>query len=205
MRTELGRGALIAALAVGVGAGCDEKPAGPPPSRFESVARPSALDKARSFCDRTYPDATGAARAYLAPRTRPLEGAASGSGAKGWRWINAWATWCGPCVEEMGVLARWRDAFARDGLDVSFELLSVDAEDAQPELKRWVSRDLAGPVKWIRSEDDLGAWLDGLGVDRDSPIPIHALVDRSGQLRCVRVGAVHEQDFGAVRALLSER
>jgi hypothetical protein len=36
-------------------------------------------------------------------------------------------------------------------------------------------------------------------------IPVHALVDASGWLRCVRVGAIHEQDYAAVKGLLARR
>lgn len=176
---------------------CDEKPAGPPPSRFASVQKPAATDRAKSFCDLTYEG-----REYQAAPTRALEGSPKKKPEGGWRWVNAWATWCTPCVEEMGLLSRWRDALKRDGVPVSFELLSIDTEDAEPELKKWLTRNLPGEVKWLRSEADFEPWLDGLGVDRAAAIPIHALVDPKGQLRCVRVGAVHEQDYGAVRSLL---
>jgi hypothetical protein len=32
---------------------------------------------------------------------------------------------------------------------------------------------------------------------------VHALVDPTGALRCVRVGSIHEQDYGAARDLIS--
>jgi hypothetical protein len=39
-------------------------------------------------------------------------------------------------------------------------------------------------------------------VGADASIPIHALVDPSGALRCVRVGSIHAQDYGAARELM---
>lgn len=196
------RSALLAALLL---LGCpDEKPAGPPPSRFDAVTtRPPAAEASR-FCDKTWPPDGEGARVWQPPPLRPLEGAPAAAQAKGWRWVNAWATWCTPCVEELGLLARWRDAFRTDGVPVSFELLSVDAAEAEPTLKAWLARDLPGAVSWVKSPDDFPPWLDkALGLNPDSAIPIHLLIDPAGRLRCARVGAVHAQDYGAVRALLT--
>ena len=93
-----------------------------------------------------------------------------------------------------------------DGVDVSFELLSVDSPDAETELKKWLARELPGPISWVKSPDDFSGWLEkSLGIDPDSAIPIHVLVDRAGRMRCARVGAVHAHDYGAVRALLTGR
>ena len=46
----------------------------------------------------------------------------SGHRRAGWRWVNLWATWCTPCVEEMALLRQWRDGFARDGAPVAFDV-----------------------------------------------------------------------------------
>lgn len=197
MRFEL---LLISALAL---VACDEKPVGPPPARFAAVKKSTAQVSATAFCDQRFPARGDGARRFVAPALRPFGPAPKP--ASGWSWVNVWATWCKPCVEEMGLLNRWREATERDGLDVSFTLLSVDETAAQAELEGWKKKNLPGPIQWIRSEADFGAFLDGLGVDRDASIPIHALVDPTGQLRCVRVGAIHEENYGAVRALLSER
>jgi hypothetical protein len=86
---------------------------------------------------------------------------------------------------------------------VGFELLSIDEAEQQAALAAWQSKGLPGPIRWLRSEQDLGPLLDALGVERDAMIPIHALVDGAGWLRCVRVGAIHEQDYAAVKGLLS--
>src|SRR6185436_14226763 len=122
--------------------------------------------------------------------TRPLEGSAAAPAATGWRWLNVWATWCGPCVEEMGLLVKWRDALTREGAPVSFELLSIDSPDAEPELKKWQAKTLPGPIRWLRSDDDFPPFLDTLGIDRAAAIPIHVLIDPAGGVRCVRVGAI---------------
>lgn len=188
MRSEL---ALIALLL----AACDEKPAGPAPERFASVKKGVKAAES-SFCEKSY----GAGeRAFTAPPLRAGEHAK----AKGWTWVNLWATWCKPCVEEMGLLNRWAEGFEREGLPVSFELLSIDEPDADAALAEWRKKNLAGPISVVRSTADFSAFLESLGVDKNAAIPIHVLVDPKGSLRCVRVGSIHQENYGAVRALIS--
>ncbi len=180
---------------------CDEKPQGPPPSRFASVKKNTAASAA-AFCDKSYPSSGETSKRFVPAALRPF--GAEPAKSKGWTWVNVWATWCKPCVEEMGVLNRWREAFGRENLPISFELLSIDETSAQPALEEWSGKNLPGPIRWIRSEEDFGPFLDALSVERNSSIPIHVLVDPKGMVRCVRVGAIHEQNYGAVRDLIAE-
>jgi hypothetical protein len=194
--TALGSLVALAGLAA-----CPSEKQEAAPSRFEAATARPAASSAR-FCDRTWPATGEGARRFEAPPLRPLEGAPGRPAAKGWRWVNAWATWCGPCVDEMALLGRWRQGLERDGLAVSFELLSIDGPEAEPALRDWLPR-LPGSLTWIRAPEEVPPWLERtLGLEADSAIPIHVLVDPRGQLRCARVGAVHPQDYGAVRALL---
>jgi thiol-disulfide isomerase/thioredoxin len=162
-----------------------------------------------TFCEKSYPPGGEGARRWVGPPQRPLPGAADGTTGTGattaaaWTWVNLWATWCAPCVEEMELLGRWREGFSRDGMQVRFELLSIDDPEHEKDLAAWRSKPVPGPIRWIRSEGDLGPLLESLGIDRGAMIPIHALVDASGWLRCVRVGAVHEQDYAAVKGVLA--
>lgn len=190
---------IAAAVALALGA-CDEKPQGEAPSRFAGVNKPAASPAATAFCEKTWEPGKGPKVAL--PALRPLETEAASPAEGGWRWVNLWATWCVPCVEELGLLGSWRDALSRDGLPVSFELLSIDEPDAEPALRSFLKKKLPGPVKWVRSTDDVPPWFESIGVSRDAAIPIHALFGPDGRLRCVRVGALHAQDYGAVRALI---
>jgi thiol-disulfide isomerase/thioredoxin len=188
--------------------GCrPERPASsaPPPERFAGVKKTASQAAAPSaFCERSYPGSGENSRRYVPPALRPMEGGDEApSPRNGWLWLNLWATWCTPCVEEMAVLRRWRDGFSREGLPVAFELLSIDDSGQGKALETWRSRNLPGPIRWLRSEEDLPPLLASLGVEANASIPIHALVDPAGRLRCVRVGAIHDQDYGAVRELLS--
>ncbi len=179
------------------------------PERFAGVRKQaaSAATAQSAFCERSYPAGGGGARRWAAPPQRPLPGSGNvipaGASGAGWTWVNLWATWCAPCVEEMELLGRWRDGFASDGMQVGFELVSIDAPDRGKDLAAFRTKGLPGPIRWLRSEEDLVPLLDSLGVARDAMIPIHALVDASGWLRCVRVGAIHEQDYAVVKGLLA--
>jgi thiol-disulfide isomerase/thioredoxin len=184
-------------LAVLVLAGCDEKNEPPAPSRFESVKK-TARTGAQQFCEKSYPKGGEGSRKLALPATRSKPEAV----AAGWTWLNVWATWCTPCVEEMGLLNRWREAASREGLPLTFELLSIDESDAEPKLAEWKTRNLPGPILWIRGQDDFGPFLDSLGIDRNAAIPIHVLVDPGGMVRCVRVGAIHEENWGPVKDLI---
>jgi thiol-disulfide isomerase/thioredoxin len=186
--------------------GCEEKkPEGPAPSRFAAAKKESGgISKAAAaFCERQWPVGEGARR-FNEPPERPIPGAPSSPAPRdgGWRWVNVWATWCGPCVEEMGLLGKWKNTLTQDGVPLELELWSIDED--QEKLQAWLKKTpMPGRVRWLRSEADLPAMLEGLGADRMSAIPVHAFVDRAGNLRCLRVGSVHDEDYGAVKALLT--
>ncbi|MCB9730959.1 MAG: TlpA family protein disulfide reductase [Deltaproteobacteria bacterium] len=157
------------------------------------------LRAAAAFCDKHWlaadaPDFTGPALKPLSPEPAPPAGA--------WRWVNFWATWCGPCIEEMPLLARWRDALAKEDHPLELELWSVDVDEAK--LRARAERGMPGTVRWTESPEALASYLTTLGLSGDSAIPIHMLVDPQGKLRCVRVGSVKPENWGGIRALLGD-
>jgi thiol-disulfide isomerase/thioredoxin len=184
-------------------AGCEEKPDGPAPQRFASVKK-NTQASATAFCDQSYPATGAGTKRFVPPELRPFGPASATAKSPGWTWLNIWATWCKPCVEEMGMLNRWHDALTRESLPVRFELLSIDEPTEQPALEAWSTKNLPGRIEWVRSQADFGTLLDSLGVERNASIPIHVLIDPKGLVRCVRVGAIHEQNYGAVRDLIAE-
>ena len=75
-------------------------------------------------------------------------------------------------------------------------------DEEQAELEKALQRTIPGQVRWLRNGNDLPAFLEGLGVAKDSAIPVHALVDPKGMVRCVRVGSVSEEAFGSIKTIL---
>jgi hypothetical protein len=104
-------------------------------------------------------------------------------------------------MEEMPLLARWRESLLRDGIPLRLDLVSVDVEPF--DLTLFPRAPKEARISRVVPPSDPQAALASLGVEMDAPIPVHALVDDVGHLRCTRVGAVHEADYGSVRALLS--
>jgi thiol-disulfide isomerase/thioredoxin len=204
MRTSL----LIASLAL-IATSCSDAPKGdaPAPSRFASVKKEASTKAATAFCEKQWPGSsteTGAKK-YIEIPEKAVPGAPSGaaSAPKGsWKWVNLWATWCLPCVEEMGLLAKWKSSLEKDGVPIDLELWSVDEDEAKL-VEHMKKHSMPGRVRWLRAQDDLPGVLESLGADRMSAIPVHALVDGSGNLRCLRVGSVHDEDYGAVKTMLT--
>ncbi len=221
MRSEGVTVALTVAFAmafVGIACKADAPGAPSPPTaatgRYAAVAKKvvtgkAAADAAKRFCEKTYPAAGDGRRVYAPAPGRPLPVTAPAAveeapaAAGRWTWVNVWATWCAPCMDEMALLGRWREGMAAASAPFDLELLSVDTTDAAGPLGQTIAKGLPGPVRWLRSADDLAPFMTGLGVAAGAALPVHALVDPSGALRCVRVGAIHDRDYGAVKALLT--
>lgn len=194
--------ATLGALALlsGLGA-CDKKAA---PSRPVVEGRVAAvqgdLQAVTSFCDAHWPgaDAPGA-RKFTGPKARRLAQDKTPPAGR-WRWVNFWATWCAPCLEEMPILAGWRDSLTKEGLPLELELWSVDED--RDALEARVRAGLPGALRWVESPQALADYMGSLSLNPDSALPIQMLVDPDGYLRCVRVGSVRADNWGTVRALL---
>ena len=114
-----------------------------------------------------------------------------------WQWINVWATWCKPCVEELPRLAKWRKQL---GGRVAMHLVSADADD---EVVAAYRTDHPGTPVTARlaDPDAVSDWVASLGV-AGATLPVHIFIDPDRKVRCVRASAVEDTDFAAIDALL---
>jgi len=191
------------ALALALAGGCDgggggsEGP-GAPPGRFVAVTA-DPVDEA-SLEDLCETSATaGDARAFALPA---LDGPAPAA-ASGWRWVNVWATWCRPCIEEMPMLVEWTSRLGREGKNVELLFLSADSTaEAVAEFRR-EHTDVPESAR-VADATALPEWVTRVGLDSGATLPIHVFVDPAGRTRCARTGAVGEDDYGAVARLLGE-
>lgn len=175
---------------------CDEPPP-PPAGALRGVgvaARPS--NDARlleGFCDVSHAAGDG-------PSFTPPPGAnASATGTP--RWLNVWATWCAPCVEELPRMARFAETLAGEGLAVDVLYVSADTSDeAVADFRtRHPSTPPSGRVPELAQ---LQAWLPSVGLDEGAPLPVHVLVGADGKVRCARAGGIDDDHLEAVRAAL---
>jgi cytochrome c biogenesis protein CcmG/thiol:disulfide interchange protein DsbE len=107
--------------------------------------------------------------------------------------VNFWATWCGPCQEEIPALAEVWTAHR----DRCFELLGVAEESAREDVLRLAPR-MPYPVLLDERAEALAPWsVQGY--------PRTVLVDAEGNVRKVFVGAVRRGQLeDAIRPLLPE-
>lgn len=189
--------ASLAALALLAAPACNQDPStnAPVRSRVEVVA-PDAGAAVDRFCEVSTPADEAPWISY------PGLDSAPPARGQGWTWVSLWATWCGPCIEELPLLRAWQEDFAAQGLPFGLHFLSVDADAAELARQRAARKGLpAGPR--VLDQAEIQPWLAAMGLEAPASVPIHILADPAGLVRCIRVGAVSADHRPAVAALLS--
>ena len=119
--------------------------------------------------------------------------------------VNFWATWCGPCQQELPELAAMAKSFAGDA---DFRLLAVSCGDEEPDLLR---ANTAATLQYLKV--DVPTYADPDRVTRTAygrvanfrGFPTTVLLDRDGVIRAVwegyHPGAVAEMETLVKRLL----
>lgn len=193
---EVGRIAAVGLLLALGGCGDTGSAAAPPPkSRFEAVAAkaPSA-DSLAGFCDvRAEP---GQGKPFQLPA---LDGAPPPQ--QGLRWVNVWATWCKPCVEEMPMIATWQKQLQGAGKRLDVQFVSVD-ETAEAVQTFRTQHPALPPSFRLAEPTALAPFIAALGLDSGAGLPIHVFVEDGARVRCVRAGAITESHYAIVSSLM---
>ncbi len=112
--------------------------------------------------------------------------------------INFWASWCGPCRQEMPLL----EAIYRKYEPLGFTLLGVNVEENSNDGQAWLAeRPVSFPVLYD-PENGVSKLYDVIAM------PSTVLIDRQGNLRYLHHGYKpgYENDYvDQVRALARER
>ena len=111
--------------------------------------------------------------------------------------INFWATWCGPCRQEMPLLQELYSRYR----DVGFELLGVSIDGNSAKAKNMAKRLKINYPILFDLEKNVSALYD---VDA---MPTTVMVDRDGRVRHIYRGYLpgHEDKYRAnIRGLLKE-
>jgi thiol-disulfide isomerase/thioredoxin len=143
------------------------------------------------LCDRLLEPGQGPRVAL--PRGQTLRGAAP-EGPRGWRWVNLWAAWCKPCIEEMPVLQAWAHELGRRAPHITY--LSIDDDERQ--LRRFLAgagRELDGHVTWVEEEAARAAFFEALELPNPPTLPAQVILDPAGRVRCVRVGSISRREL----------
>ena len=100
--------------------------------------------------------------------------------------INFWATWCGPCREEIPLLQQIRRERQAEGL----ELVGI-AVDFTEDVRKFVAKT---PIEYpiLVGEDDAANAAAAFGIE-DLALPFTVFVDRKGRILVLRVGQLHER------------
>lgn len=92
--------------------------------------------------------------------------------------INFWASWCGPCRQEMPVL----DELHAKYKDMGFTVLGVNVEQDSSKAKEMITKN---PVGFPILYDTLSEVTEKYGVDS---MPMTVLLDSDGNVRYVHKG-----------------
>jgi len=120
-----------------------------------------------------------------------------------YRWVNVWATWCKPCVEELPLLARSFAAWKakQPNQAVALTLLSVDADRTQAQQFIAARPELPTSL-YVKDAAAAPSWLESVGLASGSSIPVHLVLDDRDRLACARSGGITAEDLERFRRVL---
>lgn len=111
--------------------------------------------------------------------------------------INFWASWCGPCRQEMPLLEQMHKKYEAMG----FKLLGINVEAETKDAERWlVQTPVSFPILFDRENKVSQMYLV-------NAMPSSIFIDRKGNVRAVHRGykAGDESEYlNQIRALLRE-
>ena len=112
--------------------------------------------------------------------------------------LNFWATWCGPCKEELPRLSEMAGRYASE--HVAFIFASIDEPKKLPAVRDYVTQQKVTLPVWVGASVDLLEQLSGRNV-----VPATLIIDGKGEIVRAINGEAREQDVSeAVDWLLKE-
>jgi len=92
--------------------------------------------------------------------------------------LNFWATWCGPCIEEIPVFSHWQRRYG----DARLQVIGVSMDDEEAAVKRFLAKhDVPYPV--LMGDAKLGKSFGGV-----YGLPQSFLIDAHGRIVFRNVG-----------------
>jgi thiol-disulfide isomerase/thioredoxin len=189
---------LCGLICMCLGAACDDGPPKAPPQAEGRVNAVMASKKKQSFAD-LCDVAPDPAKPISWPELSA--GADTPAPTNRYRWVNVWATWCKPCIEELPLLTHSFADWKKQGQDVVLTLLSVDADaDA---AKSFIGARAGLPASLqLKEAAAASAWLSSVGLTSGSAIPVHMVLDAQDKLLCARSGGISQADLERFRGAM---
>lgn len=101
--------------------------------------------------------------------------------------VNVWATWCGPCQEEMPELLKFKKAYAAKGV----RLVLVSANEfgeAQEALRFLSSVGVDFPTFILHEKESAGSFVQGMKPDWAGGLPATFALDTEGKIKKFWIG-----------------
>jgi thiol-disulfide isomerase/thioredoxin len=104
--------------------------------------------------------------------------------------LNFWATWCGPCREELPLLSTLNRQYA--GKKVRFIAVSADEPKNRPKIDQFLSRQKLSMDVWLGGDLDM---MERAGLG--NVLPATMILDEQGEIVARVFGQAHEEDVRA--------
>ena len=101
--------------------------------------------------------------------------------------VNFWATWCGPCQEELPRLSGIAESYA--GKPVEFVMISIDSPKDRAKIPAVLARLHVAAESWVGADTDTMAGF-GLG----DIVPGTVILDADGQMVTRVMGEARDED-----------
>jgi thiol-disulfide isomerase/thioredoxin len=102
--------------------------------------------------------------------------------------LNFWATWCGPCREEMPIFVELEKEYGPRG--VVFVAVSLDERETRPKIPEFVSTFNIGFPVWVGA-----SVLDLEDLKLGQGLPATAFLDREGRIVARVLGQITKHEL----------
>lgn len=106
--------------------------------------------------------------------------------------INFWATWCGPCIEELPYFDKIKKEYQNKGVKFSFVSMDFSANSIKPFLTKKGYDDFD---VYLMTDLDYNKWIDLVDKEWQGEIPATLFVSNANGRRIFKAGSFTEKSL----------